>query len=116
MTEMVCELPVELPGVCCARLAMILIASLTSMYAVAVAVPLLRAELLLSVELLRDSVTLLTGEGVDCDPRLLADDFLVTEFLMLNTGPELPDDALGSSAGGAATATFTSASNADVAV
>ena len=86
------------------------------MYAVAVAVPLLRVELLLSLELLRDSVTLLTGEGVDCEPRLLSDDFLPTEFRILSTCPELADDALGSSAGGAATATFTNASNADVAV
>lgn len=82
------------------------------MYAVAVA-PLLSDELLLSFELLLESVSfpdrVFTGEGVEVEPRLPAVDFRAMLFLAVST-----PGVFGSSAGGAATATLTRASNAEL--
>ena len=77
-------------------------------------------ELLQSFELLRDNVPLLeralTGDGVEWELRLPTE--VLLEFLPVKIDPVVPwtdvVDSLGSSAGGAATATFTRASKADV--
>lgn len=89
------------------------------MYAVAVAGPLVSpAELLLSFEFVRERVSfperVLTGEGVEVEPRLTEDFFTVFVRLAAMICPVEVVELLGSSAGGAATATLTNASKAAV--